>query len=163
MANHKLILDDDLGEEFTLIAIHCSEEAYKMAFLLNKQLSLQLHRRNVDLDFSENGLDISFPLFEFENHTSYTTYFLVANKHKSVIAHTSSSGSLFGDEIQEEVVTTYLLPEYKKVDFFLKIISERGAVSEKKINTLLNEIQQVISAYSIHKEAIKNSHNLIFD
>lgn len=163
MANHKLILDDDVEEEFILIAIHCSEEAYKMAYLLNKQVSLQLRRREVDLDFSENGLDSLFPLFEFENLNDYKTYFLVANKHKSVAAHISSSGSLFGDEIQEDVVTTYLLPEHKKVDFFLKIISESGSVSEKKIVTQLNDIQQVISAYSIDKNSIKNSNNLIFD
>jgi hypothetical protein len=123
MANHKLILDDDIGEEFTLLAIHCSVEAYKMAYLLNKKVSLQLHRREVDLDFSVNGLEASFPLFEFENSTDYITYFLVANKHKSVLANTASSGGLFGDEIQQEVVTTFLLPEFKNVDFFLKIIS----------------------------------------
>ena len=67
MANYKLILEDDFKDEFTLIAIHCSEEAYKMAFLLNQHLSLQLKRRRTDLDFSKQGLELSFPWFEFED------------------------------------------------------------------------------------------------
>ena len=33
MASHKLILEDDYQEEFSLIAIHCSEEPYKMAYI----------------------------------------------------------------------------------------------------------------------------------
>ena len=44
MASHKLILEDDYQEEFSLIAIHCSEEPYKMAYILNKHLSLRLSR-----------------------------------------------------------------------------------------------------------------------
>ena len=45
MASHKLILEDDYQEEFSLIAIHCSEEPYKMAYMLNKHLSLRLSRK----------------------------------------------------------------------------------------------------------------------
>ena len=98
MANYKLILEDDFKDEFTLIAIHCSEEAYKMAFLLNQHLSLQLKRRRTDLDFSKQGLELSFPWFEFEDEYEYTTYDLLANSFKTINARTIASGGLFNDE-----------------------------------------------------------------
>ena len=50
MANFKLVLEDDFGEDFSLIAIHCSAEAYKMAYLLNDHMALRLKRKRVDLD-----------------------------------------------------------------------------------------------------------------
>lgn len=163
MANHKLVLDDDMGEEFLLIAIHCSEEAYKMGFLLNQQLSLRLKREDRDLDFSVNGLEASFPLFKFYDTNTYFTYHLVANKFTSVIAHTSSSGGLFSENIAEETTTVYLLPEEKKADYFLKISSERSLHNGRILTVAINEIKQVISAYVVASEKIKNKNNLIFD
>ena len=74
MTNHKLILEGDFQEEFSLIAIHCSEEPYKMAYMLNKRMSLRLSRTKLDVDFSSQGLDISFPLFEYEDELSYISY-----------------------------------------------------------------------------------------
>ncbi len=163
MANHKLILDDAIGEDFSLIAIHCSEEAYKMAYLLNKFIHLRLQRRRSDLDFSEEGLEITFPLFDFEDENQYTTYHLVANKCKTVAAHIVASGGLFGDEMPEEVITKYLLPEFKKVDFFLKISSEYDTTPIRKLLMELNEINQVISAFMVEVSEVKSRENLIFD
>lgn len=110
MASHKLILEDDYQEEFSLIAIHCSEEPYKMAYMLNKHLSLRLSRKRLDVDFSNKGLDIHFPLFECENELSYIIYNLVSNKNKSLTAKFQSSGGLFSDLSSEK----QLLPFYLK-------------------------------------------------
>lgn len=163
MANHKLILDDDLGEDFSLIAIHCSEEAYKVAFLLNKHIHLHLHRRRRDLDFSKKGLEITFPLFDFEDENQYITYYLVANKCKTVAAHVVATGGLFGEEMKEEVITKYLLPEFKKTDYFLKVSSEYETTPIKKLVMQLNEIDQVISAFMVEVSEVKSRENLIFD
>tara|TARA_R100000935_G_scaffold13736_5_gene27686 strand:- start:113113 stop:113604 length:492 start_codon:yes stop_codon:yes gene_type:complete len=163
MANHKLILDDAVGDDFSLIAIHCSEEAYKMAFLLNKYVHLRLERRRRDLDFSTEGLEITFPLFDFEHENQYTTYHLVANKCKTVAAHIVGSGGLFGDEIQEQVSTKFLLPEFKKVDYFLKVSSEYDTTPIRKLLMQLNEIDQVISAFIVEVSEVKSRENLIFD
>ncbi|RDK88400.1 IPExxxVDY family protein [Marinirhabdus gelatinilytica] len=163
MAHHKLILDDELDDEFSLIAIHCSEEAYKMAYLLNKNVQLHLHRRRRDLDFSKEGLAITFPLFDFEDQKQYTTYHLVANKCKTVAAHTVATGGLFGEQAQEEIMTKYLLAEFKKVDYFLKITSEYETTPLKKLLMQLNEIDQVISAFIVDVSEVKSRENLIFD
>ncbi|MCH2489804.1 MAG: IPExxxVDY family protein [Flavobacteriales bacterium] len=163
MANYKLLMDDDLNEDFSLLAIHCSEESFKMAYLLNKYAGLRLKRRRVDLDFSANGLDVTFPCFEFEDLLQYTNYTLVGNKCKSVTAHTHSSGGLFGADASESTVITYLLPEYKNVDFFLKIDSDFASVPLRKLSASINEIKQVISAYTLEASDIKSKNNLIFD
>lgn len=163
MANHKLVLDDDFNEEFTLIAIHCSEEAFKMAYLLNQHTGLHLYRRPVDLDFSNNGLEVTFPLYEFEDEQQYTTYNLIANKCRSLAAHVNSSGGLFDTSDSENIVTTYLLPEYKKVDFFLKVYSDFETIPLRKIIAAINQIKEVISSYSVDTETIRSKNNLIFD
>ncbi|OAB80322.1 IPExxxVDY family protein [Cochleicola gelatinilyticus] len=163
MANHRLVLDDDFSEEFTLIAIHCSEEAYKMAYLLNQNTGLKLYRREVDLDFSNNGLEVTFPLFEFEDEYQYTTYNLIANKCRSIAAHINSSGGLFDASGSESLVTTYLVPEYKNVDFFLKVYSDFETIPLRKILAAINQIKQVISSYNVDTEIIKSKNNLIFD
>jgi len=163
MANSKLILDDDFSEEFSLLAIHCSEEAFKIAYLLNKFAMLHLKRRQIDLEYSNDGLEITFPLFVFENEMQYTTYHLIANKCKSVAAHLLSSGGLFDDDNSENTITTHLLPEFKKVDYFLKIHSELEIIPIRKIVASINEIKQVISAYEIDVDQIKSKNNLIFD
>ena len=163
MANHKLILEDDFYEEFSLIAIHCSEEPFKVAYMLNKHVQLQLVRKSVDLDFSNNGLDVTFPIFEFENIYTYFYYNLVANKNKSLTANVQSSGGLFDTIISEKTVTTYLLKEFKNVDYFLKIHSDYEKVPIRKLISSINEIEQVISAYLIDNETIKSKNNLIFD
>ena len=163
MANHKLILEGDFQEEFSLIAIHCSEEPYKMAYMLNKRMSLRLSRTKLDVDFSSQGLDISFPLFEYEDELSYIIYNLISNKNKSLTAKFQSSGGLFSNVSSEKTITTFLLKEFKNVDYFLKIQSEYEKVSTRKLISTINEIEQVISAYTIDSEKIKYKNNLIFN
>lgn len=163
MAIHKLIMEDDFNDEFSLIAIHCSEEPYKMAYMLNKHVSLQLKRKPLDIDFSNNGLDVTFSIFEYEDELSYILYNLVSNKSKSLSAKVHSSGGLFDEITSEKTVTTFLLKEYKKVDFFLKIHSDYEKVPTRNLISAINEIEQVISAYSIESDKIKSKSNLIFN
>ena len=162
MANHKLILEDDFHDEFSLIAIHCSEEPYLMAYMLNKQASLHLFRKKLDVDFSNQGLDISFPIFEYEDELNYFLYHLVANKNKSLSAKVHSSWGLFSEDSSEKTITTFLLKEFKNVDYFLKIHSDYEKVSTRNLISAINEIEQVISAYTIDSERIKSKNNLIF-
>ena len=163
MANYKLVLDDDLKEEFLLIAIHCTEPDYKMAFLLNQHLGFQLNRCRLDLDYSKGGLEISFPHYEFEDELAYIGYDLLANKCKTPQARTIASGGLFSDETAEELYNEYLLPELQKVDYLLKVSSDYGVVPKRKLLNDINEVNQVISAYEVEVNTLKSKHNLIFD
>ncbi len=163
MATHKLIFDENFEEPYTLIAIHCSEEAYKMAYLMNSHLNLRLKRKQTDLDFSTEGLLITFPLYDFDDVHKYTHFYLIANKCKSVEAGLQSSGGLFAEMVSEKSTVHYLLPELKKVDFFLKIYSDFDTVPLRKFLSEINEIKQIISAYIVETDHIKSKNNLIFD
>jgi hypothetical protein len=69
---------------------------------------------------------------------------------------------LFSSELPETVVT-YLLPEHKRADFFLKIYSDFEIIPMRKLVFEINQIKQVISAYTIDAEELKSKSNLIFD
>ncbi|MFB0942059.1 MAG: IPExxxVDY family protein [Patiriisocius sp.] len=163
MGTHKLVLDDDFEEDFSLIAIHCSEEPYKVAYILNQFARLKLRREKVDLAFTSGAMEITLPLFGFEDHTEYTDYSLVANKCKSAITKTNNNGELFGNTTDKETVITYLIPELKKVDYFLKIQSDFDNVGTKILINEINNIKQIISAYQVEPETLKSKDNLIFD
>ena len=64
---------------------------------------------------------------------------------------------------QEKITRTYhLIPEYKKVNYFLKIDNET-VYNEKLILNKIQEIPQVITAYSIDADQLKSKDNLIFN
>ncbi len=163
MAHHKLVFDEDLEEPYTLLAIHCSEEAYKVAFLLNKHLNIRLKRNKKDLDFSKEGLVKTYPLYEYEDIQEYTHFFLVANKCKLKETVLQNAGGLFAEMVSEKSTTHYLLPEFKKVDYLLKIYSGFQTVSLQTMLSEIKKIKQVVSAYTLETAAIKSKNNLIFD
>ena len=163
MANHKLVLDEEMDEPYTLVAIHCSEEEYKLAYLLNVQLGTRFKRRSKDLDFSSNGLLVTYPMYDFEDIQKHNSYHLVANRCRFEDTALQSSIGLFATDVCEKAKTHYLLPEFKKVDYILKIYSDFEALSLRKIISEINEIKQVISAYTIEMDDIKSKNNLIFD
>ena len=163
MTHYKLHLEDDADENYILIAIHCSEEPYKMAFMLNKHLNMQLERRKSDLQLITKESIASFAIFEFENLKQETHYFLFENKCALNLAKTVVLGGLFDKEETGKIAFVHVLPEFKKVDYFLKIESEETSVPLRKILAQLNEINVVISAYVIENTTIKSYNNLIFN
>jgi hypothetical protein len=163
LVTHKLTSEDDLEEPFTLLAIHCSEEDYKIAYLLNQHLKMRFKRKKTDLDFSTEGLLITFPIYDFEDEFNCTHFSLVANKCRSNEASLQSSGGLFSEMVSEKSTVRYLLPEFKNVDYLMKIHSGFEAIPLRKIISEINDIKQIISAYQIAAENIKSKNNLIFD
>ena len=78
MAVHKLILDDVFDESvFTLIAIHCTIEDYRLAYLLNKFLRINLCRKRFDLDF-KNGKS-AYSIYHWEDKKQLIDWNLVSN------------------------------------------------------------------------------------
>lgn len=163
MANHKLLFDDEFEEPFTLIAIHSSEEEYKVAYLMNKHLHTRFHRRKVDIDFTFDGLTTHFPIFDYTDEINYNQFYLVANKCRTFEASLQSSGGLFAEMDSEKAKDHFLLPEFKKVDYFLKIYSDFENITVSTFTSEINKIKQIISAYIVETDNIKSKNNLIFD
>ncbi|TXG37313.1 IPExxxVDY family protein [Seonamhaeicola maritimus] len=159
MAIHKLVLDDVEEDLFTLIAIHCTLEDYRLTYLLNKFLGITLTRRASDLDF-QNG-ELTYSIFEWEDCKQQTNWSLVSNVCKTEDYRQGISDSLFS--IQEKTTkNNYLVPEYKTVNYFLKIDNEFNFSKEKYILNSILKIPQVATAYSIESDQLKSKDHLIF-
>ena len=73
----------------------------------------------------------------------------------------NNNRSLF--DTQEILIKTFhLLPEYKTVDYFLKVDSLFSTSKEKYILDRIQKIPQVATAYSVDSSELKSKDNLIF-
>ena len=159
MAIHKLILDDVEEDLFTLFAVHCTLEDYRLAYLLNKYLGIALTRKQSDLDF-KNG-KLTYSIFEWEDCKQQIIWSLVSNVCKTEDYRKGNNNSLFS--MQEKITkTNYLIPEYKTVNYFLKIDNEFNFSKEKYILNNILKIPQVATAYSIESNKLKSKDHLIF-
>lgn len=160
MTTHKLLLDDDFGYDFLLIAIHTSLEAYRVAFLLNKNLGLQLARASSDLLVTKEKYSACFSLFEYENHQKYVTYHFFNNRTKTLLQEDSQG--LF-DKENEILVSDFFIRDLPKVDYFLKIYDDGNAFAKAKVLQEINSIPRIVTAYSVEIDQLKTKQNLIFE
>ncbi len=159
MALHKLLVHDFYEEPYKLIAVHCRLEDYRLAYLLNKNLGINLKRQPEDLDFKY--LKASYSMFEWDNEAQYVTWNLISNVCKKEEDSLYSSGTLF-DTNQKVLKTFHLISEYKNVDYFVKISNEIQNINENRILSKLQAIPQIITSYTINPLKIKNKDHLIF-
>ena len=145
-------LDD---EQFTLIGIHSTEEDYKLAYVLNQQLNTKFSRYKQNLDFQNSTAQ--FPLFEFKDDCGLEKYYLINNKDIQVLKRKENEG-LFGGNY---TTISYLIPEKKRVDYFLKIEGCNKALALNLVNKL-NNLKQVITSYTIDTNTLKSKNHLIF-
>lgn len=159
MALHKLLVDDFYDASYSLLAVHCRLEDYRLAYLLNKYLNLNLKRQPQDLDYKYFAA--TYPIYEWYDHKLFTTWYMVSNVCKKEEDSLQSSGSLFSTS--EKILKTYhLLPELKNVDFLIKITNEDRYFDEKDILEKIQAIPQVITTYTIDIDQLKSKDNLIF-
>lgn len=161
MLSHKLLLDE-VEEEYHLLAIHSSLEEFKLAYFLNKNLPIELKRARVDLDFNHGEVQALYPLFTFKQPENYRAYHLIKNKYKGPAKKVISSGSLF---VEEEVSPqlTYLIPEYKEVDYFFKIDEELSGAQIQQIINAVASIPNVFTTYQVDPNQLKSKNNLILE
>lgn len=158
---HRLEFDDLFEDEYELIAIHCSMEIYRMAYMLNAHLNVSFRRKEKDLDFTLKGKKIHYALYEFDNLKKHHIYQLVCNSTVTTEFKSSdkSSNNILFDKGDNR---HFLIPELK-CDFLIKISSESGRVPVKEIVSKINEIKQVISVYAVDPMDLKSRNNLIFE
>lgn len=149
-------IDFDLDHDYTLIGIHSILEDYHLAYFLNQHLKLHLSRYKDDLDFKSGNC--KFPLYKYEEESTFTSWSLISNKHNFLNEVIVDDRNIFGQETR----TSFLIPEKKRVDFFVKI---DGLNEEEKLNSTLqkiNRIHKVITSYAIDPMELKSRDNLIF-
>ncbi len=146
MALHKLLVDDFSDDTYSLIAIHCTIDDYRVAYLLNQYLNIKLTRKLQDLDFKYT--DSLYSIYEWEDNNQLITWNLVSNVCRKEEDSLTSTGSLF--KSQNKIIRTHnLIPEYNKVNYFLKINNGRSFINEKTLIHKIQEIPQIVAVYSI--------------
>ncbi|AOW18027.1 hypothetical protein LPB03_11430 [Polaribacter vadi] len=155
MQIHSLGLDSLCEDEYSLIGIHTTLEDYKLAYLLNKILGTSFSKSKKDLHIEELSKKTAFSLYNYSNLEYEFEWFLIANSSKRE-NQTESNELLLTTETK-----TYLIPEKKKVDFFIKISGNVSYSFVVKTIDKIKTIDQVITSYSIDKNTLKSKDFLI--
>ena len=162
MAVHKLHLDEFDEIDYQLIAIHTSLEDYRLAFYINQKLPVVLKKSDCDIQIKNKEGETQFTRFSFEDEKTIVTWDLIQNKNEVIQQRKINTQNLFSNTTMEVATKVYLLPEFKKVDFFLKIDNNQDVVNALKIQLLLNTIDNVSTVYQVSTNQIKSKNNLIF-
>ncbi|MFM2369333.1 MAG: hypothetical protein RL619_1633 [Bacteroidota bacterium] len=162
MAIHKL----DLGEfdeiDYYLIAIHTSLEDYRLAFFINQLLPINLSKSKNEIQINIKEGETNFSRFYYYDHEKAITWNLIQNKNEVVQQKKGISHNLFSNVTMEVSTKVFLLPEFKKVDYFLKIENIEDTKSVSTIQTILNKIDSISTLYTVDINQIKSKNNLIF-
>ena len=156
MQVYALEMNDFCEEEYSLIGIHSTLEDYKLAYLINKKLNTRFFKAKEDLQFTREKKKASFSIYNYENTKYDFDWFLIANSYMRE-NQTVSNELLLTSETK-----TYLIPEKKKVDFFLKICGESEYDFVMKTINSIKSIENIITAYLIDKNTLKSKDFLIF-
>ena len=160
MAIHKLHIDEFDEVDYELIAIHTSLEDYRLAYFLNQKLPILLSKSKNEIQINIKEGVTFFSRFIYENANTDSCWSLVQNKNEVTTVTTNNNQNLFGESSFEVATKAFLLPELKKVDYFLKI--ENSDAEMEKIIASMNTISQIATVYSVDSNNIKSKNNLIF-
>lgn len=153
---HAIDLDEVREEDYYLIGIHSTLEDFKLAYHLNNNLNTQFKRAAYNLDFEESEGKASFSVFDYVNEKYDFEWYMIANTFINQNS-TNTDLELFASETK-----SYLIPEKKTVDYFLKIIGEADYDYIKRSIDKLNSISGVITSYMIDPLTLKSKDHLIF-
>ena len=159
MALHKLLVDDFDDLNYSLLAVHCEMEDFRLAYFLNQSLATRLSRTKEDLDFLPSLA--TFSVFELSNLLLQTDWHLI--KNNCLVEKVAVSEGLFLETNDKSWVKHSLIPEHNSVDYLLKIDNGGGFINEKEILNKIQKISKVSTAYSIDVSQLKSKDHLIFN
>ena len=153
MQVYSLDIDDFNEDNYTLIGIHTALEDFKLAYLLNKNLDTHFSKATYSLDFESNA---SFSVYNDVNEEYGFEWYLISNSYTE--EKTNSSDTI----VLATETKSYLIPEKKKVDYFIKIVGEPNQELIYKTVNKINKINQVVTSYTVEKHTLKSKQYLIF-
>ena len=162
MATVKLLIDEFETNDFSIIAIHSILEDYRLAFFLNKELGIGLCQSDDKLLIKHKKEDYFLRKYVFDNSFNDLYWTLIQNKNEMVQVVSNNENNLFFDEVLELETKVFLLPEFKNVDYFLKIEHESADFDSQKAIESISKIHNISSVYELDIETIKSKNNLIF-
>jgi len=160
MTIFKLSIDEFDEVDYELIAIHTSLEDYHLAYFINQKFPILLSKNKNEIQVKSKNGETFFSRFTFEDVEKDLAWNLLQNKNEVVVQKTGSGNNLFSNSASGINARAYLLPEFKKVDYFLKIENSEDAA--ERIIRNLNKIDKISTIYSVNATHIKSKNNLIF-
>lgn len=161
MAIHKLDLDEFDEIDYHLIAIHTTLEDYRLAYFINQHLPVNLSKSNEEILISIKEGETQFSRFYFDDEDNFVSWNLIQNKNEVIGQNEIINQDLFSNSSQVVATKVFLLPELKKVDYFLKIESDDD-LDLSGIVKKLKSIKSLSTVYVVETETIKSKNNLIF-
>ncbi len=156
MQIHSLGLEDFHEDNYTLIGIHTALEDFKLAYLLNNHLNTHFSRANFSLDFESNQSKASFSIYNYINEEYDFEWYLIANSYTEEKRNEKDTLDL------KTETKTYLIPEKKRVDYFMKIVGESNQKMVYKTIDKIKQINQVVTSYIVDAHTLKSKEFLIF-
>ena len=156
MQVHSSELHDFCEDNYTLIGLHTALEDYKLAYLLNKYLNKKFVREIFSLDFNNKDMVSSFSVYGFIEETSHLEWYLVSNTYVEEVTDTIGVLALTTQK------KTYLIPEKKRVDYFIKILGDISTENLYKVIQDINQLEQIVTSYIIETDKLKSKDFLIF-
>jgi len=160
MAVYKLNIDEFDEIDYQLIAIHTSLEDYRLAFFINQNFPVLLAKSDKNIPITSKTGSTSLSRFSFEDQYSCATWDLIQNKSEISVQNAGAPIDLFANSNVKVSSKAYLLPEFKKVDYFLKLQNLDDPAED--ICDRMQKIQQVTMSYALDTSRIKSINNLIF-
>lgn len=162
MGTLKLLSSEFNEIDFQLLAIHCPIEGYRLAFFMNKLLKINLTKSKKKLYVPHKKGSSSFERFSFEDVKKDISWDLLENKNTIDAVENSEENDLFFQTVTNFSLPAFLIPEFKKVDFFLRIDNESRANASKELAAALNKIPFITTVYEVNTDNLKSKSNLIF-
>ena len=157
MAIHKIQINDFVSDDYELIAVHSSLDDYKLAYMLNKELGVQLSKNLAYVEIAIPEGKSAFSNYIFDDEKNDVVWTLIENK-TTIINSNKQTTSLF----EQVDITVFLLPEFKKADYLIKIENIDYGFDSESIVEKIQEIKNVTTAYTIDITNLKSKNNLIF-
>ena len=142
MAKNRLEISYDFA--FHLVALNTSVKEYKLAWSLNRELQLDLTKKdNISIDFSKGKpLAISNYICEKE----YQTFRLLRNRSENF----------------DNQINAYLIPELKNFDYFLMVADDSTTFDINPFISTIKQIPFVQFAVTVDTAVLRSKDNLIF-
>ena len=141
------ILDEIDEDDFSLLAVHSSCEAYRLAFLLNSKCQCRFSQTKK----SKEGLlaDYPFESYEWINPIKGIEIRLFSNRYLKFRDEVQKGGSLFDLPETKEL---YLVQDLKEVDYIVKIDS---GIEANMMIKKIESIDQISCLYLIDQSQLK--------
>ena len=157
---HILNFEDDYLNDYHAIAIHSIIEDYRLAFHLNKNLSLFLERHeNNQVFFESIEKNHLRHFYSFHDTKEFIEYYLIENKH--IIKSNNENIGLFSNLTNE--TETFFSKAYKKTDYFIILKGEDIAYKVLEVLNTLKKINLITSAYPTVLEKLKTNNYLLLN